>query len=183
MRLSELIDAALIGLVALVALGCGSSTATPGTSPSPMQGFHFAGGTNQDIVVDGSVRCIEASHTLYVSAPDPVPTATHTKVVSIIVHGYAGTGTYRNLTDNSEDQRGVLVELLDYSGPHDYTILAVGNAGYVTMKIRDAEVTGTVDGTLRGTEANSVKGSWLCRLSEPSAMPSVTAAPSAPAPS
>jgi hypothetical protein len=102
-------------------------------------------------------------------------------MVTIIVGGYSGAGVYRNLTENREDPHAVLVELLDYGGPHDYTILAVGQSGYVEVKTSAQQVSGHVEGRLRGSAAKSVKGSWVCRLSAPSATSSITPPPSVPA--
>lgn len=175
----------LLQIGSVVALGiisfsCGADRSPSAPSP-PLPGFQFENGSSANVIrVEGSVRCVEAAHNLYVSAPDPIPSDRRTNVVSIIVGAFHGDGVYRNLSDNVEDPTVVLVELLDYGGPHDYAITAIGQSGFVRVNTASGQITGHVEGVTQGPAANSVRGDWTCRLSAPSGSVAVTPQPGVP---
>lgn len=177
----SVVTVSAFALAGLASISCGAEPTSGHPTPSIMRGFQFEGRVStSSIHIDGSVRCVEAAHNLYISAPDPIPSATRTKVVSIIIGSFQGDGVYRNFTDNTEDPKAVLVELLDYSTPHDYTIGAIGESGYIRVSTVGGQIAGHIEGVTRGPLADSVKGDWTCRLSPPSGTVAVTASPSVP---
>ena len=170
-------------LVALASISCGGSAGTGGPSPSVVYGFQFSSSATTDVItVDGSVRCYEAAHNLYVSAPDsyPNPSRDRSKVVAIIIGRFHGDGLYK-ITESTDDPDIVLVQLLDYGGPNDYAILGRGQSGSIQVMSAHDQISGHVEGTMNGSAAGSVKGNWVCRLSAvPSGSSSATAVPPSP---
>ena len=161
---------------------CGGASPSYSDPSPPVYGFRVANGGSTDLIaVGGAVRCYRAANSLYVSVPNtyPSPSNERVKVINLIVGRFHGSGDYK-ITESTDDPDSVILFLLDYAGPNDYSIVGHGQTGTVRIKSSSEDVTGHVDGTMRGL-VDSVQGDWKCHVSAaPSGSVSVTALPSPP---
>ena len=157
--------AAAVTLSGLIA-SCGGTAGGHSSASSPATyGFRFVKATSSSVItVDGPVRCFQAARGLYVSSPDSYPTAStaRTIIVSIIVAGFHGDGTYK-VTESSDDPNSVIVWVLDYQSSNNYSVLATGRSGQVRVTTKGQRLTGHLDGTMSGS-ADSMNGDWACGL-------------------
>lgn len=171
----------LLCFVAIASISCGSSLPEmAASSPSVVYGFEFKNSAAAVVTsIGGSVTCYVAAHTLYVSAPDPLPSVARSKVIKIIIGSFRGEGAY-DITESADDPNSVMVWLLDYGGPNDYSILAAGRSGAIRVTRANQQIVGHVEGAMRGS-ADSLQGNWVCPVSSaPSGSASPTAKPVPP---